>query len=198
MSTIEPARVLPEEAMQEDAIDANIAVGARLGVAATIFVFFCPCFAYFYLRSLNTAGLWQPAGAHPPQVLGAAITVLFAASAGMLLLAARAAMRRPWRALAACSLALGISGVVLQCVEYATLGFGPMSGGYASVFIGWTALDALVVLGTMAWLETLVAYGWRNRSAPADVVRSRIAALAFYWACLAGFAVVMWAVLYLV
>jgi hypothetical protein len=120
--------------------------------------------------------------------------VSFIASASALALATRVTR---WRPLVACSLGLGVAAVVLQCIEFTRLDFGPMSGGYASVFVGWTALTAVFVLATMLWLETLLAYGLRHAEAPAPVVRPRIDALAFYWTFLAGLATVMWVVLYL-
>ena len=176
----------------------NLSIGARLGAAATTFVFFCPFFAYFYLRSLNSAGMFHPAGIQPPERGGAAIMVLFVASAGLLVLAARAASERGWKTLLAGSLVVGLVGVALQCIEYASIGFGPMSGGYASVYIAWTALAALFALATMFWVETLLAYLVRNPGAPPAVVRPRLSALAFYWAFVSGLGVVMWIVLYLV
>jgi heme/copper-type cytochrome/quinol oxidase subunit 3 len=175
----------------------NIRVGTRLAAAATLFVFFCPFFAYFYLRTLNTAGMWRPAGVTPPGGFGVAIIVLFVGSAVLLALAASAAGERRWRALVAGSLALGVAGVVVQIVEYAHLGFGPSGGGYASVFLGWTGLTAVVALVVMVWLETLLAFGLRTREIPAWVLRPRLEGLAFYWAFVVALNFVMWVILYL-
>jgi heme/copper-type cytochrome/quinol oxidase subunit 3 len=179
-----------------DVVARNLAVGSRLLAGATTFVFFCPFFAYFYLRSLDSAGLWRPAGVDPPQGLGAAVMVLVLVSALALLVASRSGRESDWMPLVALSLALGLTGVAVQCVEYARLGFGPTDGGYASVFVAWTALNSLIVLGTMLWLETLLAYGLRSRES-LPLIRPRLEALAFYSAYLAGLGVVMWAVLYL-
>ena len=176
-------------------VPANLAVGTRLLAALTVFAFMGPAFAFFYLRSLNSNGMWRPAGVHPPQTYGAVVMALLVASAAALAVAPHMSQ---WRAAAACSFAFGFAGVALQCIEYTQLGFGPMSGGYASVFLGWTALDAVFALATVLWLETLVAYGLRHSDAPTTVVRPRLEALSFYWTFLAGLGVVMWAVLYLV
>ena len=189
MTTIEPE--------SSELVARNLTAGIRLWAGATTFVFFCPFFAYFYLRSLDSAGLWRPAGVDPPQGSGAAVMALVVLSSLVLLLASRPERESAWRLLVALSLVLGLAGVVLQCVAYARLGFGPTDGGYASVFVAWTALNALFVLGTMLWLETLLAYGLRTRDS-LPVVRPRLEALAFYWTYLAGLGVVMWVVLYLV
>lgn len=194
-----------------DVVSRNLAVGARLLAGATTFVFFCPFFAYFYLRSLNTGGLWRPAHVDPPQGLGATIMVLVVAASVALVLASRdwgSARDRAWKPLISLALALGLAAVVLQGIEYARLGFGPADGGYASVFVAWTGLNALFVLGTTLWAETLLAYGIRTRrllptpvddpDSPRALIQPRLAAVAFYWTYLAALGLVMWAVLYLV
>jgi heme/copper-type cytochrome/quinol oxidase subunit 3 len=191
-----------------DVVSRNLAVGARLSAGATTFAFFCPFFAYLYLRSLNSAGMWRPAHVDPPQGLGATITALIVVSGIAVMLASRPGWASAWLPLVALALAAGFAGVVLQCVAYARLGFGPTDGGYASVFVAWTALNAVFVFGTMLWAETLLAYGLRTRrqtSTPAGdlhsphaLIQPRLAALAFYWTYLAALGVVMWVVLYLV
>ena len=82
------------------------------------------------------------------------------------------ARARQGRILAAVSLAallVGVAAVVLQVVEYTQLGFGPTDGGFASVFVGWTGFFAVVVLGTMVWLEIIVASAFRNGSRSAGL-----------------------------
>jgi heme/copper-type cytochrome/quinol oxidase subunit 3 len=188
----------------------NIAVAIRLWAGATVFFFLGPLFAYAYLRSLDSAGLWRPAGVDPPQGFGAAIMLLAVASGVALVLAARASGSRKdrvWLPLVTLSLVLGLGAVALQIVEYARLGFGPTDGGYAGVFVAWTALTALFTLGTMIWLETVLAYELRSRKrtstsvgdpgGAAALIQPRLTALAFYWAFLAALGVVMWIVLYL-
>ena len=41
--------------------------------------------------------------------------------------------------------------------------FGPADGGYASVFFGWTGVQALFVVGVLYWLETMLATSIRYR-----------------------------------
>ena len=79
----------------------------------------------------------------------------------------RAGRRAQWRLKGAVALALGLAAVVLQVVEWTTIGFGPADGGYASVFFGWTAFNVLFVVGTLFWLENLLATAIRYRKVPA-------------------------------
>jgi heme/copper-type cytochrome/quinol oxidase subunit 3 len=156
-------------------------------------------FAYFYLRSLDSHGLWRPDGVDPPQGYGAAIVALFALSAGSAAYAAQAARNgRRWLAAAGLSLLLALAGCIVQGFEYAHLGFGPRSGGYASVFIGWTAFFVVFVLGVVYGLETLFAEGLRNRQGPGPKVPPGLDEAAFYWQLLAAIGVLAWVILYLI
>jgi cytochrome c oxidase subunit 3 len=202
-------RVRPE-LQDHDLVPANLSAGIRLWTGSTVFFFMVPFFAYLYLRSLNSLDQWRPAGIDPPQVLGAATMALAVASSIALVLAGRAfggAAHERWLPLGWLALALGLASVALQVVEYFRLGFGPTDGGYASVFVAWTALTALFTLGTMVWLETLLAYGLRSGDqlsradddprSPSGLIGPRLSALAFYWPFVAALAVVMWIFLYL-
>jgi len=105
-------------------------------------------------------------------------------------------------------------------VEWTTVGFGPADGGYASVFVGWTAFNVFFIVGTLVWLENLVATSIRYREIPSgapapghasgdpgrmghdifdplSLVRQGLEALSFYWTFLAGLGVVAWVILYL-
>ena len=176
----------------------NLWLGARVIAGTTIMFFAAFVFAYFYLHSLNNSNLWRPAGVDPPQRYGLAIVLLFAVSAGLLIFASRAAgARRGWLPAAGIALVLGLAGCVVQVFEYANLHFSPTDGGYASVFIGWTALFVVFVLLTMYWVEVLFAEGLRNRNAEEVLVPVGLSDAAFYWGLLAGIGVLTWAILYL-
>ena len=199
------------ELQAADLMPANVGVGIRLWAGATVFFFLGPFFAYLYLRSLNSVDQWRPSGIDPPQALGAVTMALAVTSSLALILATRAfgsETHRRWLLLGWLAFALGLGSVVFQIAAYTQLGFGPTDGGYASVFAAWTGLTALFTLGTMVWLETLLAYGVRVRHespeseddphSPPALIGPRLAALAFYWPFLAGLGVVMWIFLYLV
>ena len=61
------------------------------------------------------------------------------------------------------ALGLGILAIVLQVIEWFTLGFGPADGGYASIYFGWTAFIVLFGRGAIFWLETTLATSLRYR-----------------------------------
>lgn len=201
----------------------NLHSAAHLLASATAFFFLAFVFAYFYLRSLNNAGLWHPKHVDPSLTLGTLVMALTVASAVLVragLVHHRAGRRPQWRRFGFAALALGVLAVVLQVVEWATLDFGPADGGFASVFVGWTAFNLLFVVGTLFWLENLLATAVRYRRTtsgmpppghasgdrgradhdiadPLSLVRPGLEAISFYWAFLAGLGVVAWVVLYL-
>ena len=189
----------PDDSLAEppEVHERNLWMAARILAGATIMFFLAFIFAYFYLRSLNTAGRWNAHGLKPPQGYGAAIVALFAISAVSLAYAAYAARQgRSWLAAAGLALVLGLAGCVVQAFECAHLGFGPLNGGYASVFIGWTLLFLVFVLPAMYWVEVLLAEGVRNGRAGGRVPAG-IDDAAFYWGLLAAIGVMTWVILYL-
>jgi heme/copper-type cytochrome/quinol oxidase subunit 3 len=171
-------------------------VGFGLLAGSTIFFFVCFVFAYFYLRSLDNNGLWRPEGVNPPDGWGIVIVAAFVLSAASFGYAARAAGHgRGWVAASGIALALGLFGCAAQAVEYAHIPFGPESGGYASVFFGWTALYVVVALLALYRVETIFAAGLRNSDKPPP---EGFASGALYWALLTAIGVLAWIILYLV
>jgi heme/copper-type cytochrome/quinol oxidase subunit 3 len=189
----------PDDLLAEPAEvhERNLRIGVRVVSGSTIMFFLAFVFAYFYLRALDSNGLWRPDGVDPPGAYGAAIVLSFVLSAGSVAYAAHSARNgRPWLAATGLALLLALAGCVAQAFEYGHLGFGPQDGGYASVFIGWTAFFAVFVLAVIYWLETLFAEGLRNR--PGPKVPPGLDELAFYWQLLAAIGVLAWVTLYLV
>jgi heme/copper-type cytochrome/quinol oxidase subunit 3 len=176
-------------------------MGARLlcGVAAFFFMSFV--FAYFYLRSLDVNKAWKIGAVNPSIGLGVAITVVLVLSATLLRLArtrAAASVR-----LAGGALALALLAVVLQVIEWTTLGFGPASGAYASVFIGWTVFYVVFALFCAYWIEVQVATAWRaRREGPghggAQMLTAGLEACSFFWSFYVATGVVAFVILYLI
>jgi heme/copper-type cytochrome/quinol oxidase subunit 3 len=201
----------------------NLASAGHLLASATAFFFLAFVFAYFYLRSLNNAGMWKPKHVDTSVTWGTIVTACIVASAVAIRLGLsdhRAGNRPAWRLKGAVGLGLGLAALVLQVVAWTQQGFGPADGGFASVYFGWTAFLFLFVLCTLFWLETVLATSIRYRKIPSgapapgeasgdrgrpahdirdplSLVRAELEALSFYWTFLAGTAVLAWVVLYL-
>jgi heme/copper-type cytochrome/quinol oxidase subunit 3 len=208
-----------------EVLSRNLASAGHLLASATAFFFLAFVFAYFYLRSLNSAGMWKPKHVDTSLTWGTIVTACIVASAIAVRLGFsdhRAGNRSGWRLKGAVSLTLGLVALVLQAVAWTQQGFGPADGGFASVYFGWTAFLFLFVLCTLFWLETVLATsiryrGWHEGERtiapgeasgdayrtgqdirdPVSLVRAELGALSFYWTFLAGIAVLTWVVLYL-
>jgi heme/copper-type cytochrome/quinol oxidase subunit 3 len=174
--------------------------GTRLLVSSTVFLFLPFVFGYLYLASLNTSSLWRPDDLRAPIGWGIAIMLAVIVSAGLVAWA-RSGLARgrdsTSRWLSVAALVVGVAAVVLQAIEYAMLDFGPTDGGFASIFLGWTGLFALVVLFTMIWLEMIVASAFRNGSRAPGSSLNDLDDLGFYLTFLAGLGAVTFAFLYL-
>jgi heme/copper-type cytochrome/quinol oxidase subunit 3 len=189
--------------------------GSRLAIGGLAFLFGAFLFAYFYLRSIDSAGRWQGPGFHPPSMLmGSCIMVLVLTSAGLhyaALQRIKAGHRQTWQIGALIALLLGLAAVVLQLVELLYLPFWPGSSGYASVFVGFYAVFAVVLLAGLLWLEMLLA---RSRSIPAiffveqpptyaeafavQRFQANLSAFNLTWTFLAVMAVLFWFLFYVI
>jgi hypothetical protein len=133
-------------------------VGARVLSAAGIGFFAAFGFAYVYLKALNSNGRWNN-GEQVSVLFGMATLAAFVASGTACLVATRRLRTNGvagWRGLATSSLVLGGAAIGLHVWQLDTLPFSPTDGGYASVYIGWTATIVAVELGAMYWLLTLL------------------------------------------
>ena len=189
--------------------------GTRLAIGGLAFLFGAFLFAYFYLRSLDSAGRWQGPGFHPPSMLmGSLIMGLVLTSAGLhyaALQRIKAGHRQTWQIGALIALLLGVAAVVLQLLELLYLPFWPGSSGYASVFVGFYAVFAVVLLAGLLWLEMLLA---RSRSIPTiffveqpptyaeafavQRFQANLSAFNLTWTFLAVMAVLFWFLFYVI
>jgi len=180
-------------------------VSARLLSGATAFFFAAFVFAYFYLRSLDTHKDWKIGSVNPSIGLGVAIVVVLILSAAAL----RAAAAQPelTARVGGAALLLALLAVLLQVIQWTTLGFGPASGGYASVYIGWTVFYTVFALACAYWIETQVATTWRRRRGgvlvtPAEVLtdtatlNAGLKACSFFWTFYVASGVVLFILLY--
>ena len=188
---------------------ANLSVGVRLFASAIAFVFVAFVFAFFYLRAVNSNGLFRPPHTNPSAVYGIVMLVCVLGATALFFYARQslaADARQGWLAGLAGSLALGVVVVVLQVLQYTNYGFAPDGGGYASVFVGWTVAFLFFWLGALYWLETFLAQSLRRPPAPAEseirrpleVLGPSADACLAYLYLMAGVEIVAWILLYLV
>jgi len=188
--------------------------GARLAVGALSFGFGAFVFAYFYLRSLDSNGMWHPAGFKNPQPWAGAVTMgLIVASAivqTLLLQRIKSGHKGQWLAGAAAALALGLGAIGLQVWQLLNLPFYPGSAGYASVFAGATPVFVLVVFCAMIWLEILIAKARRipeisfveqpptyAQAFRVQRFQASLSSFTVVWNYLAVIAIVFWVLFYL-
>jgi heme/copper-type cytochrome/quinol oxidase subunit 3 len=186
----------PIEAERPELQERNMWIGARMLAACTAFLFLPFVFAYLYLASLDTAGMWRPKHLKAPLGWGLGAMVAVVVSAGLVGYARSDLGRGHASAVRAAlvgGLLIGLAAVALQVVEYTRLSFGPTDGGFASVFVSWTGLYSVVALLTLVWLETVVAATLRRGSPP----QSEVDAVSFYWSFVAGLGVLTFVFLYL-
>jgi len=189
----------------------NLQVGARLASAALAFALLAFVFAYLYLRTLNSNGDWRPKHVDPSAGIGVAMLVCLVGC----VLAYRYGVLRlgdgtepGWRRGAVAALTLGLGAFGLVIAQFAAIGFGPTSGGYASVFIGWHAFYGLALLFVLYWLEVLVAQSLHTHTqevvppesgdiaAPFELMRPAGDAFAIALYTAVAFGVLGWILLY--
>jgi heme/copper-type cytochrome/quinol oxidase subunit 3 len=184
---------------QPEVLARNIRVGSRLWAAAQAFFFLAFFFAFLYLRALNTNGLWRGWPPHHPSpslAFGVAILICVLGSAAV----GRAAVQLPpatWRLASSLALALALAAVVLQAVQFSSLGFGPTDGAYASVFVGWSGLFALFLLGMCFWLATVIGDVSRASAQP-QVRAAAVDGVGLVLLVLAGIEIAAFILLYVV
>lgn len=135
--------------------------GSRLAIGGLTFLWGAFAFAYFYLRSLNSAGRWQGSGYVAPSLwIGSTIMLLAVFSAGLNyfgLSRIKAGHKLTWQIDGLVALGLGLAAVAFQIYQLTDLPFTPGSSGYSSVFVGFYPVFLTVQLAAMIWLEILLA-----------------------------------------
>ena len=187
--------------------------GSRLAIGGLTFLFGSFVFAFFYLRSIDSAARWHGSGYVPPSLwMGTTIMLLAVLSAGVHyfgLQRIKAGHKATWQIDSLAAMALGLAAVAMQIYQLATLPFPPGSSGYSSLFTGLYPVLLTTQLAVLIWLEILLA---RSRFIPAlsfveqpptitetrDVQRFQASLSAFstVWNYLALIALVFWFLFY--
>jgi heme/copper-type cytochrome/quinol oxidase subunit 3 len=181
-----------------------VSIGAYFGAAAVAFFFMTFLFAFFYLRALNTDGLWgggKPGHhVHPALTVGIIVLVCVVASVALVRVAIVGLRSDGIHARGAgiAALVLGLVAIGVQCWQYTDLGFGPGDGGYASVYLGWTGFFTIVAFGVLLWLEMLLASSRPGGHMRPGRLEADLASFAVVWTVLGLVEVVAFILLYLV
>jgi heme/copper-type cytochrome/quinol oxidase subunit 3 len=142
--------------------------GSRLAIGGLTFLFGSFVFAFFYLRSIDSAARWHGSGYVPPSLwMGTTIMLLAVLSAGVHyfgLQRIKAGHKSTWQIDSLAAMALGLAAVAMQIYQLATLPFPPGSSGYSSLFTGSYPVLLTTQLTALIWLEILLA---RSRFIPA-------------------------------
>src|SRR5438477_11629347 len=198
-STLRPTVTTADGLEPPELLARNIRVGSRLWAASQAFFFVSFFFAFLYLRALNTNGLWRGWPHHHPSPslpFGVAILLCVLGSAAV---ARGAVLVAPemWRVTTWAALVLALAAVGLQSAQFSSLGFGPTDAAYASVFVGWSGLFALFLLGTSYWLVTVIGDVRRVGSLP-EVRAAMVDGAGFVLLVLAGVEIAAFILLYIV
>ncbi len=172
-------------------------------------------FAFFYLRSLNSHGRWYPAGFSGPKawqgalIMGLIVVSAVIQTAGVQMI--KGGKKSSWSSIAVVALVLGVVAAAVQIWQLTALSFQPGASGFASVFVGTSPVFALLVLGTMVWLEILVMTSRRipeisfveqpptfAEAAEVQRFQASLSAFTLFWNFMAVAAVVFWVLFYLV
>lgn len=157
----EAARAAEEEGFYHEAGLNAAWTGSRLAIGGLVFLYACFAFAYFYLRSLNSAGRWANTDFRGPSTLLGTIIMLAMLTSAFVnyygLQRIKSGHKVVWQACGVAAMLLGLGAVVLQLIELINLPFPPGSSGYASVFTGFYPVFIVVLLAAMIWLEILLA-----------------------------------------
>ena len=189
--------------------------GTRLMIGVVLSGLGAFVFAFFYLRSVNSYGNWYPSSLTPPnKYQGAVIMGLVVVSAILTtigLTQIKAGKRQVWFGLAVVGLLLGLGSSALQVWQLTDLPFQPGQAGFASVFVGASPVLALLVLGTMIWLEILVMGSRRfldisfveqpptfTEAAEVQRFQASLSGFTLFWNFMAVVAFVFWLLFYVV
>jgi heme/copper-type cytochrome/quinol oxidase subunit 3 len=209
------SRAQEEAAFYHEAALNTAWTGVRLAIGVVTSGLGAFVFAFFYLRSVNNYGLWYPKGfGGPSGGLGATIMALIVVSAGLQSLGVRqlkAGRKQPWFSAALAALVLGVAAFAILIAELTSLSFQPGANAFASVFVGASAVFAVLLLGMLVWLEITVMSSRHilpisfveqpptfAEAAEVQRFQASLSAFTLFWNFIAVVALVLWVLFYLV
>jgi cytochrome c oxidase subunit 3 len=164
-----------------------------LFIASEVMLFGAFFTAYFFVRVVNEAPTWPPAGYHLPVfVAGVNTAILLTSSFTMhwALQSIKRGSRAGLKAGLVLTLAMGLTFLLTQLIEYSRIGFAFNDGAFAAVFFGLTGLHGAHVFVGLSLLSVATNRAFRGHYTPEHHHGVEIPGI--YW----HFVDVMWIVVY--
>ena len=168
-------------------------LGMLLFIASEVMLFGSFFAAYFFIRVVAQPVEWPPPGFHPPKFVGGVNTIILVTSSFTMHWALQSIKRGHRAGLQAglvLTLAMGLSFLVTQMIEYARVGVGPGTDAYWSVFFGLTGLHGAHVFVGLTLLTMVTIRAFRGHYSAEH--HEGVELPGIYW----HFVDVMWIVVY--
>jgi cytochrome c oxidase subunit 3 len=182
----------PPQAHQSSRVSPPV-LGMFLFIASEVMLFGSFFTAYFFVRVVNDAPAWPPEGFHLPVFVAGVNTAILLTSSFTMHWALQAIKRGSRVGLQAglvLTVAMGLTFLITQMIEYARLGFAPRDEAFGSVFYGLTGLHGAHVFVGLTILAVVTIRAFRGHYTPEH--HHGVEVPGIYW----HFVDVMWIVVY--
>ncbi|MHB8189138.1 MAG: hypothetical protein ACYDHP_01675 [Ferrimicrobium sp.] len=157
--------VIDEEQYYHDAQLGALWSASRMLVPVVAALYGGIYFAYFYLRSLDSSGLWDPHGVIASPIIGFSVMALVVGAA-VIQFFVNQRLRRGFTTdfivgsvTATVLLVVAAAGQIWQLTR---LPFLPGASGYAGVFVAYAPVNALIIGLSAYWIFTIVMRAVRS------------------------------------
>jgi cytochrome c oxidase subunit 3 len=182
----------PPLAHQSSRVSAPV-LGMFLFIASEVMLFGAFFTAYFFVRVVEEAPQWPPEGFHVPTFVAGVNTAILLTSSFTMHWALQSIKRGSRAGLQAglvLTLAMGLTFLLTQILEYSRVGFAPKDTSFGSVFFGLTGLHGAHVAVGLTLLSMATVRAFRGHFTPEHHHGVEIPGI--YW----HFVDVMWIIVY--
>jgi cytochrome c oxidase subunit 3 len=182
----------PPPAHQSSRVSAPV-LGMFLFIASEVMLFGSFFTAYFFVRVVEQAPQWPPEGFHVPTFVAGVNTAILLTSSFTMHWALQSIKRGSRVGLQAglvLTLAMGLTFLLTQMLEYSRVGFAPKDTSFGSVFYGLTGLHGAHVFVGLTLLSVATVRAFRGHFSPEHHHGVEIPGI--YW----HFVDVMWIIVY--
>ena len=182
----------PPVANQSSRVDAPT-LGMLLFIASEVMLFGSFFTIYFFARVVAGPAEWPPPPFHLPVFVAGVNTAILVTSSFTMhwsLQAIKRGNRAGMQAGLVLTVALGLTFLLTQILEYSRIGFTPHTDAFGSVFFGLTGLHGAHVAVGLSLLLMVIIRGFRGHYSPEN--HHGVELPGIYW----HFVDVMWIVVY--